>query len=72
MPTKRFQISVNPVRVSNTTATPVLVVYKLSKPNATQPNSKATSVGVRHCSHMFHPPPTTPLPQTFQPLLDQL
>ena len=31
----------------------------LSKPNATQLNSKATSVGVRHSSHVF---PTTPPP----------
>ena len=42
--------------------------------NSTQRNSKATSVGVRHSSQVFHPPhpPPTPLPQTFQPLLDQL
>ena len=38
------------------------------KTNATQSNSKATSDGVRHSSHLK---PTTP-PQTFQPLLDQL
>ena len=38
----------------------------LSKPNATQPNSKATSVGVRHSSHVFHPTthPTQPHPTT--------
>ena len=42
--------------------------------NSTQLNSKATSVGVRHSSHVFHHPPhpTPPPPQTFQPLLDQL
>ena len=28
----------------------------LSKPNATQNNSKATSVEVRHSSQVFHPP----------------
>ena len=42
--------------------------------NSTQNNSKATSVGVRHSSHVYptHPPtPPTP-PRTFQPLLDQL
>ena len=44
------------------------IMYKLlSKPNATQLNStqsnfKATSVGVRHSSHVFHP--TTIFPAT--------
>ena len=28
--------------------------------NSTQSNYKATSVGVRHSSHMFHPPPNHP------------
>merc|ERR1712240_904291 len=36
--------------------------------NPTQLNSKATSVGVRHSSHVFHPPHPTHA-QTFQPLL---
>ena len=40
--------------------------------NSTQLNSKATSVGVRHSSHVYPTPPTPPPPQTFQPLLDQL
>ena len=42
--------------------------------NSTQRNSKATSVGVRHSSHVYptHPTHPTPPPQTFQPLLDQL
>ena len=30
--------------------------------NSTQLNSKATSVGVRHSSHVFHDHPTTPPP----------
>ena len=41
---------------------------KLSKPNITQSNSKATNVGVRHSSQVTPPTPQ----QTFQPLLDQL
>ena len=41
--------------------------------NSTQLNSKATSVGVRHSSHVYPTPPHPPHPpQTFQPLLDQL
>ena len=40
--------------------------------NPTQPNSKATSVRVRHSSHVFHPTPPHQPTQTFHPLLDQL
>ena len=43
--------------------------------NSTQRNFKATSVGVRHSSHVFPtPPPHHPThpTQTFQTLLDQL
>ena len=41
----------------------------LSKPNATQlnstqSNSNITNVGVRHSSHVFHPPPTNHPPTT--------
>ena len=49
---------------------------QLSKPNVTQLNStqlKATQKQlrwVRHSTHMF--PTTTPTPQTFQALLEQL
>ena len=42
----------------------------LSKAN---PNSNSTRVEVRHSSHLEPTPPhTTPLPQTFRPLLDKL
>ena len=33
--------------------------------NSTQLNSKATSVGVRHSTHVFHPPPHHPTTANF-------
>ena len=58
-------------RSISTFSNPIIVK---TQRNSTQRNSKATSVGVRHRNHVFHPPqpPHPNPPQTFQALLDQL
>ena len=48
----------------------VLYCQNPTQLNSTQHNSKASSVGVRHSSHVFHPTPPTPrtnFPTTSRP-----